>query len=242
MRVRTTPAPPVHRDLPVSGQLGPVPGQPRIAGILLIDPGQPSRYARPVDATFFFDPACPFSWRASRWLVTVAQARGLTVEWRAFSLAILNEGDDDRKPEPYRQMMAAAKLALRLVEALRAAGRAEDVARFYTELGSRTHEVSVRLSEPLVREAVVTAGLTDAAGALDDGSWDAAVRESHMTAYESAGPDIGSPVFTVPGASRGLHGPILSQVPTKEDALTIWDSVVPLLRMPAFFEVKRGRR
>ncbi|WP_446215814.1 DsbA family protein [Micromonospora sp. IBHARD004] len=45
-----------------------------------------------MDATFFFDPACPWTWRTSRWLVAVAGARGLRVEWRAFSLAILNEG------------------------------------------------------------------------------------------------------------------------------------------------------
>ncbi|WP_329011778.1 DsbA family protein [Micromonospora rifamycinica] len=192
-----------------------------------------------MDATFFFDPACPWTWRASRWLVTVAESRDLTIEWRAFSLSILNSG---RIPPEFAEPMAASGRALRLVEALRAEGRGVDVGRFYTELGARTHDAGNQLSAGLVDVAVEAAGVRDAAPALDDTRWDAAVRESHELAYSSAGPDIGSPVLMVPGAERGIHGPILTEVPGLDDALTIWDSLLPLLRMPAFHEIKRGRR
>ncbi|MFJ6199430.1 DsbA family protein [Micromonospora sp. NPDC092111] len=192
-----------------------------------------------MDATFFFDPACPWTWRASRWLVTVAEARKLTVEWRAFSLGILNEG---RVPPEFAAAMAASGRALRLVEALRAQGRGEDAGRFYTELGARTHDAGNPLSDELVDAAVAAAGVRDAASALDDDRWDEAVRESHALAYASAGPDIGAPVLMVPDAERGVHGPILTEVPGLDDALTIWDSLLPLLRMPSFHEVKRGRR
>ncbi|MER5705167.1 MULTISPECIES: DsbA family protein [unclassified Micromonospora] len=192
-----------------------------------------------MDATFFFDPACPWTWRTSRWLVAVADARGLTVEWRSFSLAILNEG---KVAPQFAEAMAASGRALRLVEALRAEGRGEDTARFYAELGARTHDAGNPLSGKLVEAAVEAAGLTAAAPALDDDRWDEAVRESHALAYSSAGPDIGSPVLTVPGAERGIHGPILTEVPGTDDALTVWDSLLPLLRLPAFHEIKRGRR
>ncbi|WP_320065465.1 DsbA family protein [Micromonospora sp. RTGN7] len=192
-----------------------------------------------MDATFFFDPACPWTWRTSRWLVAVADARGLTVEWRSFSLAILNEG---KVAPQFAEAMAASGRALRLVEALRAEGRGDDTARFYAELGTRTHDASNPISDKLVEAAVEAAGLGDAAPALDDDRWDQAVRESHALAYSSAGPDIGSPVLTVPGAERGIHGPILTEVPGTEDALTLWDSLLPLLRLPAFHEIKRGRR
>ncbi|MDO3703350.1 DsbA family protein [Micromonospora sp. C28SCA-DRY-2] len=178
-----------------------------------------------MDATFFFDPACPWTWRTSRWLVAVADARGLRVEWRAFSLAILNEGDV--APE-FADVLAASSRALRLVEALRADGRPDDVARFYAELGARSHEAGNPLSPRAVDAAVEAAGLGDAAAALDDERWDRAVRESHALAYASAGPDIGSPVLMVPGAERGMHGPILTEVPGTDDALTIWDSMLPL--------------
>ncbi|GIJ80275.1 DSBA-like thioredoxin domain-containing protein [Micromonospora phaseoli] len=191
-----------------------------------------------MDATFFFDPLCPWTWRTSRWLVSVAEARDLRIEWRAFSLAILNGGD---VPPEYAEAMTASTRSLRLVEALRAEGRHDDVGRFYTELGTRTHDVGNPPSDKLVAAAVEAAGLDDAAPALDDESWDAQVHASHALAYASAGPDIGSPVLMVPGADRGLHGPILTEVPGADDALVLWDSVVPLMRMPAFHELKRAR-
>ncbi|MFI7491476.1 DsbA family protein [Micromonospora echinaurantiaca] len=191
-----------------------------------------------MDATFFFDPACPWTWRTSRWLVAVADARGLRVEWRAFSLAILNEGKS--APE-FADVLAASSRALRLVEALRADGRPDDVARFYAEVGARSHDAGNPLSPKIVDAAVEAAGLGDAAAALDDERWDRAVRESHALAYASAGPDIGSPVLMVPGAERGMHGPILTEVPGTDDALTIWDCMLPLIHLPAFHELKRAR-
>ncbi|WP_218004433.1 DsbA family protein [Microtetraspora niveoalba] len=189
--------------------------------------------------TFHFDPVCPWTWRASRWLVNVADARGLTIEWRSFSLAVLNEGKEI--PEAYREPMAASSRALRLVEALHAKGRDKDAAAFYTELGTRVHKDGAPLTGEVVAEAAEAAGVVDAASALDDASWDAAVRAAHDRAFSSAGPDIGSPVVILEGAGRGLHGPILSEIPGVEDGVRLWDSLVPLFRSPIFFEVKRGR-
>ncbi len=192
-----------------------------------------------MEATFFFDPACPFTWRTSRWLVRVAPTRGVTLRWRAFSLSILNEG---KVPEQYRPMMEASSRALRLVEALRADRRHDDIATFYTELGSRTHEAGAQLTDEIVVAAAEAAGIADPKTVLDDASWDEAVRESHAEAVESAGPDIGSPVLMIEGASRGVHGPIIGDVPAEEEARQIWDAVVTLVRSETFFEVKRGRR
>ncbi|BCJ61495.1 DsbA family protein [Micromonospora endophytica] len=192
-----------------------------------------------MDAIFFFDPVCPWTWRTSRWLASVAEARDLSIEWRAFSLAILNGGD---VPPEYAEAMTASGRALRLVEALRAEGRHADAGRFYAELGARTHDAGNPLSADLVAAAVEAAGLDDTATALDDERWDEAVHRSHALAYGSAGPDIGSPVLMVPDAERGLHGPILTEVPGPDDALALWDHLLPLLRMPTFHEIKRGRR
>ena len=47
--------------------------------------------------------------------------------------------------------------------------------------------------------------------------------------------------MTVPGAARGLHGPVLKAVPDKREALALWDSVEPLFGIEEFFEIKRGR-
>lgn len=45
----------------------------------------------------------------------------------------------------------------------------------------------------------------------------------------------------VEGTACGVHGPIIGQVPGREEALAIWDAVVPLARGDTFFELKRGR-
>ncbi len=191
-----------------------------------------------MEATFFFDPVCPFTWRTSRWLIAVAPRRDVAVRWRAFSLSILN-GDD--VPEQYRAPMAASSRALRLVEALRAERRNDRVAAFYTELGMRTHDSGTTLSDAIVLQAAEGAGIGDAKTVLDDERWDEAVRESHEAALALAGPGIGSPVLHVEGAARGLHGPVIGVVPPDQDGLAMWDAAVTLMRIDTFFEVKRGR-
>ncbi|MFI5933644.1 DsbA family protein [Actinoplanes sp. NPDC051494] len=191
-----------------------------------------------MEATYFFDPACPFTWRTSRWLVSVAAERDVTVKWRAFSLSILSGGN---APEQYRPMMEASSRALRLVEALRADDRDDTIGAFYTAIGTRTFEAEAPLTDEIVLAAAEEAGVTDAKSILDDAAWDEAVRESHEFAFGSAGPDIGSPVLLIEGAPRGVHGPIIGEVPGRDEALAIWDAVVPLARSQTFFELKRGR-
>jgi 2-hydroxychromene-2-carboxylate isomerase len=190
------------------------------------------------DVTFSFDPGCPWTWRASRWLVEVADQVGLDIEWASFSLAIINEG---KIPEQYRTRMESGIRTLRLVEALRAEGRQADLARLYTELGTRLYEAGADFDRAVIVDAARAAGVTDRLDALDDDGLDASVRASHDAAYAAAGPDIGSPVIEITGHDRGLHGPIISEVVRGKDAVTMWDAISALLATPAFFEVKRGR-
>jgi 2-hydroxychromene-2-carboxylate isomerase len=194
-----------------------------------------------VEATYFFDPSCPYTWRTSRWLVGVAPERDVSLRWRAFSLSILSGGDI---PERFRPKRVAAGRALRMVEALRADQRHADISAFYTEVGTRTFEVGTDLSDDIVAAAADAVGIIDAKAILDDESWDDAVRESHETGLSSAGPDIGSPVLWIEDAARAIHGPVLGVDgrPPREEALAIWDAVVSLVRSNTFFELKRGRR
>ena len=144
--------------------------------------------------------------------------------------------------EQYRGPMEASHRALRLVEALRQAGRHDEVARFYTELGTRVHERGETLTVEVVRAAAEATGLRGEMSALDDAGLDAAVRASTDAALAAAGPGVGSPVVLLPDTERGLHGPVLDEVPAGKDALALWDAMETLIRLPAFYEVKRGRQ
>ena len=187
--------------------------------------------------TFFFDPVCPWTWRASRWLTTVAEARGLDLEWRPCSLLILNDGPD----EEHGDTLLSSHRALRVVEHLHGAGRQPEIAAFYQALGELAHEGRYAFDDDLVAQAVRTAQLGGEGVALDDESLDPGVRASTEEALGAAGPGVGSPVMTVPGVARGLHGPVLGAIPDKAEALLLWDAIEPLFRLEAFFEIKRGR-
>jgi 2-hydroxychromene-2-carboxylate isomerase len=189
------------------------------------------------DVTFFFDPVCPWTWRASRWLAAVAEARALDVAWRPCSLLVINDGPD----EEHRAELEVSHRALRLVEHLQGAGRQGDIARFYSALGQLAHDEGFAFDDDLVSSAVRSAGLTDDGAALDDRGLDAGVRASTETALEAAGPGVGSPVLLLAGARRGLHGPVLEAVPDKQDGLALWDAVEALAPIEEFFEIKRGR-
>lgn len=189
------------------------------------------------DVTFFFEPVCPWTWRASRWLTAVAEARPLDIEWRPFSLLVLNNGPD----EEHGDDLIVSHRALRLVEHLHRAGRQDDIARFYRALGQLAHEEGFAFNDELMETAVRAADLGTDGAALDDARLDAGVRASTQTALAAAGPGVGSPILVVSGARRGLHGPVLKAVPDKRQGMALWEAVEALAPIDDFFEIKRGR-
>jgi len=108
-------------------------------------------------AAFYFDPACPWTWNTSRWLVDVAQARGLTVDWRPLSLTVLNAGREI--PAQYRPSMEVGHATLRLVTALRDAGRQDRIGDLYTEVGRRLFYDQEAPSMALVTGAAEAVGV-----------------------------------------------------------------------------------
>ncbi|MFE3515216.1 DsbA family protein [Streptomyces sp. NPDC059166] len=193
-----------------------------------------------MSATMWFDPSCPFTWRTSRWLRAEAAARDEKVSWRLMSLAVLNEDRDD-VPGRYREAHRRAARVLRVLAASAADGGDEAVDALYTELGTRVHDNGGDWDDRTVQQALTAAGLpAGLAAAADDGAWDEAVRASHDEGQARVGQESGTPVVAF-GDARGFFGPILTAVPTGEEASRLYDGVAALSTVTAFSELKRAR-
>jgi len=185
----------------------------------------------------WFDPACPFSWMTSRWLVEVAQQRPLDLHWHVMSLAVLNEGRE--LPPVHAERMRDARRGVRLVVA--AAQRRGDgvLGDLNTALGERIH-VQQRGVDDAARAALAELGLdTDLVEALDDASYDDAVAASHRQGQDAVGEDVGTPVVAVDG--RAFFGPVVTPIPHGQEGLDLFEGLRLLSRTPAFAELKRAR-
>ncbi|HZU11401.1 MAG TPA: DsbA family protein [Chloroflexota bacterium] len=189
---------------------------------------------------FYFDPTCPWTWITSRWLVAIARRRGMTISWQPMSLPVLNGGVENM-PERFQEGDRLSVRALRMVAAMRRAGRIDLIGRFYTELGTRLHVDGDAPSLDVLQSAAEAAGADVFLVDAGDSRYDADVKESTDRGMALAGPDIGSPVLAIPGHGRGIYGPIISPAPSGAETERLWESLETLLAMPCFYELKHGR-
>jgi len=189
---------------------------------------------------FWFDPACPFCWMTSRWLVRVAVHRGITVEWLPISLVMKNGAG---KGEPFFDEFSASRDMLRVVEAVRAAGHADRIGDLYTALGRQLHVLGepVDLPEVLGRLGL-DRGYARAAG---DERHDDAIRAAMDDGLALVGDAVGTPIIAVEradGSGRiGLFGPVITELPDVDASLRLWDGFLAMVATDGFFELKRTR-
>ncbi len=189
---------------------------------------------------FWFDPACPFCWITSRWLVRVATQREVTIEWSPISLLLKN---GTREGEPFFAEVTASHGMLRTVEALRAAGQGHRIGELYTELGRVLHVEGTTVD---LRAVLTGLGLDPAfAAAADDAEHDAAVRTSMDEGLALVGDAVGTPIIAVDrpdGTGRiGLFGPVITELPDVEASLRLWDGFLAMVATDGCFELKRTR-
>ncbi|PZS25379.1 MAG: disulfide bond formation protein DsbA [Pseudonocardiales bacterium] len=192
----------------------------------------------PTIVDFWFDPACPWAWLSSRWLLNAAEVRDITPRWHVMSLALLNEGRD--LSDDYREGLRQALGPVRVCIAAQQKFGDEVLLPLYTALGTRRHVQEAEMSRQLVEAALTEAGLPpDLADAMTSTDYDEALNTSHHEGMDQVGDDVGTPVIAFNGAA--IFGPVVTPAPRGEAAGLLWDGVVLVTSTPGFYELKRTR-
>ena len=196
----------------------------------------PSSDSAPETLDFYFDVLCPWAWRTSLWMREVARQLPLTINWKQFSLAIVNNADPEG--DFMRRDLALGRT---LIAAERLGGNA-GVDRLYLALGDAIHGRKLDAMEPSVMsEALSSAGLMPELfdAALSDDTTDLEYRASHQDGVSKGA--FGVPTLVFDGHEPGLFGPVIDPVPTGEDAVELWRLTRWSARQPFFWEFKRDR-
>ncbi|MGC4943412.1 DsbA family protein [Kribbella sp. DT2] len=189
-------------------------------------------------ADFWFDPACPWAWMTSRWMLEVEQVRDVKTTWHVMSLSVLNEDRQEHDAGWHRRL----GIVRVLIAAEQAHGN-EVLLPLYTALGERIHVQGRGTSGTdgdILAEALEEAGLpATLLEAADSDQYDDALRKSHNAGMELVGMEVGTPVIAVEGVA--FFGPVVTPAPKGEAAGKLWDGVRLVAGTEGFFELKRTR-
>jgi hypothetical protein len=182
------------------------------------------------------------------------RAARYTVDWRFISLRMINPNVDydSHFPAGYEAGHTAGLRLLRVAARTRAkhGRRAVGPSTRRSAPGrstpprrprwDRKSKEALSSSSPFSSGPGLPAGLADA---LDDASWYGELRAETDEALALTGKDVGTPIIHF-GPPRGtaFFGPVISRLPTGEEAIRLWDHVVGLASFPGFAELKRSLR
>jgi 2-hydroxychromene-2-carboxylate isomerase len=185
---------------------------------------------------FFYDPRCPWAWRTSKWVRELEEAEIVSVDWRFFSLSVIN----DKTEDVLDGIEAPGVAALRTLALVKETSGNQSSDDLYKAIGQRTHEVPRRLTNALLREVVNDSGLGGdlVDRAIADPKTKEDVLRDHRTAVEQVGA-FGVPTIVLE-SGKGIFGPVIDDEGA-EDAAELWTHVHWLIDKAGFYELKRER-
>ena len=184
------------------------------------------------------DPACPWAWITSRWLLEAAAVRDLDVKFHVMSLAVLNE-NRDLAPE-YTEFMKTAYRPVRVLIAAEERHGNGVVEPLYSAMGTRRHVRQEKDWGDVIAKSLADVGLeAELAAAADSTDFDARLRISHAEGMDPVGYDVGTPVIHVDDIA--FFGPVVTPAPKGEAAGRLFDGVMMVAGTPGFYEIKRSR-
>jgi hypothetical protein len=197
-----------------------------------------------INADLWVDPACPWAWVTSRWLLEVEQVRDVSVRFNVMSLSVLNEGRENL-PERYKEALARNWGPVRVLVAAGQSQGPEVIRSLYSAMGTRIHPGKEGNGPDMIAGALADLGLDPGlAAAADSTDYDEALRASHEAGMKPVGNDVGTPVLHIPvpdGEPIAFFGPVVTPIPRGEAAGKLWDGVLAVAGTDGFFELKRTR-
>jgi predicted DsbA family dithiol-disulfide isomerase len=196
--------------------------------------------SEPTRVDFYVDPLCPWCWRTALWLRDVARRQPVQINWRLFSLMVVNH------PADYAEEQYAKWFSLeRVLIAARRIGGNMAVERLYMSLGELIHGEDRREAagtEAGVVECLQRAGLPESLyrDALADASTETDLLQEHRDATERL-EAFGVPTLSLQDSSIAIFGPVLEPIPTGTEADALWEHVRWMLQQPHLWEMKRKR-
>ena len=193
--------------------------------------------AQSTKVEFYLSPSCPWAWRTALWMRQVAEQVPLEIDWKLFSLAIVNRGHDyaaDSHSFGYQAEI--------LLTTARHFGGNDAVESLYMALGDALHGRKEERTDDLLTSALSAAGLPVSllAESRSDKTYEEALIAEHEAAVNDLGA-FGAPTIRFPDSDIAFFGPVIDPVPTGAEAVELWEHFKWSLTKPYLYEVKRNR-